>query len=284
MSKRTHMRLAAPYGRLIDRDKLIRFRFDGECYNGYAGDSIASALAANGVRILSRSFKYHRPRGILALAGNDANCLVQVGPEPNVRADARLIEAGLNVSAQNVAGNLGFDWGRAVEYLSRFLPVGFYYHAFFKPGRAWRFWEPVIRRMAGLGRVERSAEHDTIDHIHLFADVAVIGGGAAGMSAALAAAAHGARVIVLDDGAELGGALLLRSLRTRPRNPRAPPGRAAQSDCQRVAHHGLERRHLHGLVRRQLAGGDERHPVLQDSRTGRDCRDRRDRAAGGVSQ
>ncbi|MCC6710010.1 MAG: (2Fe-2S)-binding protein [Gammaproteobacteria bacterium] len=208
MSKRTHMRLAAPYGRLIDRDKLIRFRFDGECYNGYAGDSIASALAANGVRILSRSFKYHRPRGILALAGNDANCLVQVGPEPNVRADARLIEAGLNVSAQNVAGNLGFDWGRAVEYLSRFLPVGFYYHAFFKPGRAWRFWEPVIRRMAGLGRVERSAEHDTIDHIHLFADVAVIGGGAAGMSAALAAAAHGARVIVLDDGAELGGALL----------------------------------------------------------------------------
>ncbi|MBK8960701.1 MAG: (2Fe-2S)-binding protein [Proteobacteria bacterium] len=207
MSKRTHMRLAAPYGSLIDRERLIRFRFDGECYNGYAGDTIASALAANGVRTLSRSFKYHRPRGIHALAGNDANCLVQVGPEPNVRADARLIEAGLNVSAQNVAGNLAFDWGRAVEAVSRFLPVGFYYHAFYKPGRAWRFWEPVIRRMAGLGRVERSAEHETVDHIHRFADVAVIGGGAAGMSAALSAAAHGARVIVVDDGAQLGGAL-----------------------------------------------------------------------------
>ena len=207
MSGRTDLRLPAPYGTLIDREQAIRFRFDGECYNGFAGDSIASALAANGVRMLSRSFKYHRPRGIYALAGNDANCLVQIGPEPNVRADARLIEAGLVVGAQNVAGSLKHDWGRAVESLSRFLPVGFYYHAFYKPGRAWRFWEPIIRRMAGLGRVERSAEHKTVDHIHRFADVAVIGGGVAGMSAALAAAANGARVIVLDDGAELGGAL-----------------------------------------------------------------------------
>ena len=207
MSKRTQQRLPAPYGTLIDREHAIRFRFDGECYHGYAGDSIASALAANGVRMLSRSFKYHRPRGIYALAGNDANCLVQIGPEPNVRADARLIEAGLVVCAQNVAGNLTHDWGRIVEYLSRFLPVGFYYHAFYKPGRAWRFWEPIIRRMAGLGRVERSAKHETVDHIHHFADVAVIGGGAAGMCAALASADYGARVILLDDGAELGGAL-----------------------------------------------------------------------------
>ena len=207
MSKHHGLRLPAPYGSLINRELPIRFRFDGECYSGFAGDSIATALAANGVRILSRSFKYHRPRGIYALAGNDANCLVQVGPEPNVRADARLIEAGLTVCAQNVAGNLKFDFGRVVEYFSRFLPVGFYYHAFYKPGRAWRFWEPVIRRMAGLGRVERSARHETIDHIHRFADVAVIGGGVAGMSAALAAAESGARVIVLDDGAQLGGAL-----------------------------------------------------------------------------
>ena len=207
MSTRSHVRLPGPYGALIDRQQAIRFRFDGECYTGYVGDSIASALAANGVRILSRSFKYHRPRGIYALAGNDANCLVQIGPEPNVRADARAIEAGLVVCAQNVAGNLSHDWGRVVEYLSRFLPVGFYYHAFYKPGRAWRFWEPIIRRMAGLGRVERSAAHETVDHIHCFADVAVIGGGAAGMSAALAAAAHGAKVILLDDGLALGGAL-----------------------------------------------------------------------------
>ncbi len=206
--KRKATRLPAPYGALIDREREIRFRFDGECYSGFAGDSIASALAANGVRMLSRSFKFHRPRGIYALAGNDANCLVQVGPEPNVRADARPIEPGLVVCPQNVAGSLAHDWGRAVEALSRFLPVGFYYHAFYKPRGAWRFWEPIIRRFAGLGRVARSATHETVDHLHRFADVAVIGGGAAGMSAALQAAAAGAEVILLDDGVRLGGALL----------------------------------------------------------------------------
>ena len=207
-NRRHTMRLAAPYGLLIDRQHTVEFRFDGERYVGFAGDSIASALAANGVRVLSRSFKYHRPRGIYALAGNDANCLVQIGPEPNVRADTRPIEPGLVVKAQNVTGSLSHDWGRAIEALSRFLPVGFYYHAFYKPRGAWRFWEPIIRRLAGLGRVERSASHTTIDHLHRLADVAVIGGGAAGMAAALEAAAAGAEVILIDDGARLGGAML----------------------------------------------------------------------------
>ncbi|MBX9605668.1 MAG: (2Fe-2S)-binding protein, partial [Gammaproteobacteria bacterium] len=201
------LRLPPPWGARIDRGRTVTFRFDGDTYRGLAGDTIASALAANGVRTVSRSFKYHRPRGILSLAGNDANLLVQVGPEPNVRADTRLIEPGLVVSAQNVFGSARRDFGRAIEALSRFLPVGFYYHAFYKPGRAWRLWEPIIRRLAGLGHVARSDVHETVDHVHLFADVAVIGGGAAGMSAALAAAGAGAEVLLLDDGHDLGGAL-----------------------------------------------------------------------------
>ncbi len=205
---RNTMRLPAPNGLLIDRQHEVRFRFEGESYSGFVGDSIASALAANDVRILSRSFKYHRPRGIYALAGNDANCLVQIGPQPNVRADAHPIEPGLVVNAQNVAGSLKLDWARAIEVFSRFLPVGFYYHAFYKPRGAWRWWEPIIRRLAGLGRVARSAPHTTIDHQHRFADVAVIGGGVAGMSAALQAASAGAEVILINDGARLGGALL----------------------------------------------------------------------------
>ena len=201
------LRLPAPYGTLIDRTRTISFRFNGNTYRGYAGDTIASALAANGVRVISRSFKYHRPRGIHSLTGHDGHVLVQIGPEPNVRADSYPIEPGLVVHPQNVFGSLDFDAARILEFCSRFLPVGFYYHAFYRPRGAWRWWEPLIRRFAGLGRVERSAEHVTVEHLHRFADVAVIGGGAAGMSAALAAADQGAEVLLLDDGVRLGGAL-----------------------------------------------------------------------------
>lgn len=172
-----NMRLPAPRGSAIDREQTIAFEFDGREYVGYAGDSIASALAAHGVRVLARSFKYHRPRGILSLSGHDGNVLVQIGNEPNVRADARLIEPGLRVSAQNVFGTLRFDWARVIEKFSRFLPVGFYYHAFYRPQGAWRFWEPVIRRLAGLGKLDASAHHGRTDKIFLHTDVAVVGGG-----------------------------------------------------------------------------------------------------------
>ena len=201
------MRLHNPYGVYLDRDKVVSFQFDGRTYTGYEGDTIASALAANSVKLISRSFKYHRPRGILSMAGQDGNTLVQVGDEPGVRADARAIEEGMVVTAQNVVGSLENDYGRVVESLGQFLPVGFYYKAFYKPKGAWRFWEPIIRRMAGLGRVDPASRSDYTDKQYRFSDVAVIGGGPAGMSAALEAAESGAEVLLVDENPMLGGSL-----------------------------------------------------------------------------
>jgi len=208
MSKDTgNMRLQESFGLNLDRSQTIYFHFDGKSYSGYKGDTIASALAANDVRLLSRSFKYHRPRGILSMAGQDANTLVQVGDEPSVRADTRAIEDGMIVSAQNVIGSLTNDYGRVIELFSRFLPVGFYYKAFYKPKGAWRYWEPIIRRMAGLGKVDLQSQSDYSDKQYCFADVTVIGGGPAGMSAALAAAKQGAEVLLIDENLRLGGSL-----------------------------------------------------------------------------
>jgi sarcosine oxidase subunit alpha len=201
-------RLPAPFGRLIDRKSALPFTFEGQAFQGLAGDTIASALAANGQWLLSRSFKYHRPRGMVSAAGQEANTLVQVGSEPNVPADRRALVAGLPpVSAQNCFGSLKKDYGRWLEKFSTFMPVGFYYRTFFTPRIAWRFWEPVIRAMAGLGKVDLKAHHGDYDKAYLFADVAVVGGGAAGLSAALEAAQAGAEVVLIDDNPTLGGAL-----------------------------------------------------------------------------
>jgi sarcosine oxidase subunit alpha len=204
----TAPRLPAPFGQLIDRSRKVAFTFDGRNVEGYAGDTISSALAGSGRWLLSRSFKYHRPRGILSAAGLEANTVVQVGAEPNVLADRRAIEPGMAVRAVNTFGSLDRDFGRILEKFSRFLPAGFYYRAFYTPRIAWRFWEPVIRRMAGLGTVDVSAHHGYYDKAYMFADVAVIGGGIAGMTAALEAAAAGAEVVLIDDAPQLGGSLL----------------------------------------------------------------------------
>ncbi len=200
-------RLPAPAGSLLDRSRRISFRFEGRAYEGFAGDTIASALAANDVRILSRSFKYHRPRGILTMCGLDANTLVQVGDEPNVLADRRAISDGLVVEGQNYTGSLEHDRETWIEMFGRFLPPGFYYKAFYRPKGAWKFWEPFIRKRAGLGKVNTAAHHGYYDKEYLFADVAVIGGGPAGLAAARQAAEAGAEVILIDDGAQLGGSL-----------------------------------------------------------------------------
>ncbi len=200
-------RLPAPSGSLLDRSRTIRFQFEGRSYEGFGGDTIASALAANDVWTLSRSFKYHRPRGILTMAGLDANTLVQVGDEPNVLADRRAISDGLVVEGQNYSGSLEHDRETWIEMFGRFLPPGFYYKAFYRPKGAWKFWEPFIRRRAGLGKVNTAAHHGYYDKEYLFADVAVIGGGPAGLSAALQAAQSGAEVILIDEGAQLGGSL-----------------------------------------------------------------------------
>ena len=200
-------RLPAPAGLLIDREHPVAFTFEGKAYEGYAGDTIASALAANGRWVLSRSFKYHRPRGVLTMAGQDGNTLVQLPGEPNVLADRRRIAPDMAVTGQNYFGGLDRDWASLLGLFGRFMPVGFYYKAFYKPFNAFKFWEWVIRRMAGLGKVDLDARHGYYDKAYGFCDVIVIGGGPAGMSAALRAAEAGAEVILVDENPVLGGSL-----------------------------------------------------------------------------
>lgn len=200
-------RLPAPMGLLIDRDQPLRFSFDGRDYQGFQGDSIASALLANGRWLLSRSFKYHRPRGPLTLAGQDANTLVQLPDEPNVLADAHALSAGLQVTAQNVNGSLDSDRDAYLGKFSRFMPVGFYYRSFYKPKGMWKVWEPLIRKKAGLGVLDLGFTPQYYDKAYLFVDVAIVGAGPAGLSAALTAANAGAKVLLIEQQPVLGGAL-----------------------------------------------------------------------------
>ncbi|WP_191487596.1 2Fe-2S iron-sulfur cluster-binding protein [Pseudomonas sp. FEN] len=200
-------RLPAPMGLLIDRDQPLDFSFDGKAYQGLKGDSIASALLANGRFLLSRSFKYHRPRGPLTMAGQDANSLVQLPREPNVLADAHPLQAGLEVQGQNFNGSLDNDRDAYLGKFSRFMPVGFYYRSFYKPKGMWKVWEPIIRKKAGLGVLDLSFQPEYYDKAYLFTDLAVIGAGPAGLQAALTAANRGAQVLLIEQQPLLGGAL-----------------------------------------------------------------------------
>lgn len=200
-------RLPPPFGTRLDRSRPLKFRFEGREYDGYAGDVLASALAANGVWALSRSFKLHRPRGVVSMSGREANTLVHVDGVPNVLADRLPLYQGLVARGQNVRGSIEHDRGAMIAALSRFLPVGFYYQAFYKPAGAWRHWEPLIRSRAGLGAPDADApEPRAVDHEFATCDVAVVGGGVAGMAAAIAAAGTGARAMLFDDQPCLGGA------------------------------------------------------------------------------
>ena len=201
-------RLPQPWGRNIERDKQLSFTFEGRKYQGLKGDTLASALLASGQMVMSRSFKYHRPRGVFSMAGAEANSLVQLPGEPNVPGDVLALYDGLDARAQNVFGSLHNDRGEWLDKLSRFLPVGFYYHTFFRPRFLWPMWEKVIRNLAGLGAVDTALPHDSsYDKAYTFCDVAVIGAGIAGMSAALETAEAGADVALVDGAMELGGAL-----------------------------------------------------------------------------
>jgi sarcosine oxidase subunit alpha len=200
-------RLAPQGGEFIDRSRPISFSFAGETFVGCAGDTIASALAANNKWILSRSFKYRRPRGVLTMAGQDANTLVQLPDEPNALADRHPVSDGLRVEGQNFNGSLEDDRGALIGPFGKFLPVGFYYKSFFRPAGAWKFWEPIIRRRAGLGEINKAAHHGYFDKAYHWCDVAVIGGGPAGMAAALRAARAGAEVLLIDENPRLGGSL-----------------------------------------------------------------------------
>ena len=200
-------RLPAPMGLLIDRNQPLHFSFDGKAYQGFAGDSIASALLANGRFLLSRSFKYHRPRGPLTMAGQDANTLVQLPNEPNVLADTHLLENGVQVTGQNFNGTLDNDKDAYLGKFSKFMPVGFYYRSFYKPKGAWKLWEPIIRKKAGLGVLDLKFQPEYFDKAYLFADLAVVGAGPAGLQAALTAANAGAQVLLIEQQPILGGSL-----------------------------------------------------------------------------
>ena len=195
----------------LRRDETVTFTFDGRTHTGIGGDSIASALAAGGVDVLSRSFKYHRPRAVLCAAGRCPNCIVEVDGIPNVRACTTAAQPGMRVRSQNAWPSLRFDLLALVDRFDRFLPIGFYYKTFIRPRILWPLYEGVLRRIAGLGRVDITARPDLAPRKrHLHADVAVIGGGPAGCLAALEASAAGARVVLVDDGTRLGGHLRTR--------------------------------------------------------------------------
>ena len=196
---------------VIDRSSQLSFTFDGTTYQAYAGDTIASALSAAGKRVFSRSFKYHRPRGLLCCAGHCPNCLVQVDDEPNVRSCQRLVETGMDVSAQNVWPSLEKDAMSLTGLGDRFMPVGFYYKTFMQPRKLWPFYERTLRKAAGLGIVDQNTPWGTFDKQYLHGDVTVVGGGPSGISAALSAARAGARVLLFDTNAQLGGHLRWRS-------------------------------------------------------------------------
>ncbi|MFZ5937680.1 2Fe-2S iron-sulfur cluster-binding protein [Pseudomonas sp. HS6-2] len=200
-------RLPAPMGLLIDRERPLRFEFDGQACPGFAGDTIASALLGNGRWLLSRSFKYHRPRGPLSMAGQDANTLVQLAEEPNVLADLEAARDGLVVAGQNFNGSLEHDRDAYLGKFSRFMPVGFYYRSFYKPKGMWKVWEPLIRKKAGLGVLDLGFRPQYYDKAYLFVDLAVIGAGPAGLRAALDAANAGAKVLLIEQQPVLGGSL-----------------------------------------------------------------------------
>ena len=197
-------------GRLVDRTKKLSFSFDGKTLPGFQGDTIASAVLASGQRVFGRSFKYHRPRGVVGLGSEEMNALIGVGEgarhEPNLRATQVELFNGLSAVSQNRWPSLNWDVGAINNAMSRFIPGGFYYKTLMWPASFWKHvYEPIIRRAAGLGKAPEGRDPDTYEQIHVHCDVLVIGAGIAGLAAAEAAAANGAKVILADENPRLGG-------------------------------------------------------------------------------
>jgi sarcosine oxidase subunit alpha len=210
------VRLAPTPGERIDRSLSFEFRFEGRPASAFAGDTIGSALYADGQRVFSRSFKYHRPRGLLCCSGRCANCLMTVDGVPNVRVCVEPAREGTEVRAQNVLGSLDRDLLSVVDHAGGpFTPVGFYYRTMIRPRRAWPLYEWFLRRVAGLGRVPSSGGTRRYDTEHRHVDVLVIGGGASGRRAASDEAADGKLVLLVDErgGFEADGYELLAPAR-----------------------------------------------------------------------
>tara|TARA_R110002110_G_scaffold11362_12_gene54804 strand:+ start:961 stop:3978 length:3018 start_codon:yes stop_codon:yes gene_type:complete len=197
-------------GRLLNQSKPVSFTFNGKKMRGYEGDTLASALLANDQMLMGRSFKYHRPRGVVASGAEEPNALVNLGEEgrfePNQRVTTTEIFEGLTATSQNHWPSLEFDVGAINKHLGRFLPAGFYYKMFMYPRAAWKhIYEPIIRKSAGLGKAPKTRDVDTYEHFYAFCDVMVVGGGVAGLEAARTAGKAGARVILVEQTDHWGG-------------------------------------------------------------------------------
>ncbi|MHC1559997.1 2Fe-2S iron-sulfur cluster-binding protein [Actinomycetospora sp. C-140] len=203
----TSQRLGHRAGEVIDRTRTVSFTWNGRPLSGHPGDTIASALAAAGERVLSRSYKYHRPRGLLTADFLDPGAFLQVGDEPNVRGAHRLLQAGMAVSSQNTWPSLRFDLKAANGLAGRFLATGFYYKTFIKPEPLWPLYEKVLRTFVHAGAITPDPGAAYYDKRHAHPDVVVAGGGPAGMAAAVAAARAGASVMLVEEEHQLGGHL-----------------------------------------------------------------------------
>ncbi|HSG96228.1 MAG TPA: 2Fe-2S iron-sulfur cluster-binding protein, partial [Afifellaceae bacterium] len=199
-------------GGLIDRSRTVRFTFDGNAYTGHPGDTLASALLANGRHMVARSFKYHRPRGILAAGAEDPAGLVQIGDDParidpNTRVSEQEIYDGLVARPQNCWPSLATDIGVVNDGFWRFMPAGFYYKTFMGSDRLrwpnWMAFEPIVRTTAGIGKAPGKPDPDRYESVNCHCDVLVVGGGPAGLMAALAAGRSGARVVLVEETAAL---------------------------------------------------------------------------------
>ncbi|MDO6521222.1 sarcosine oxidase subunit alpha family protein [Shimia thalassica] len=197
-------------GRLLNKGKQVHFSFNGKQLTGFKGDTLASALLANDQMMIGRSFKYHRPRGIVASGAEEPNALFNMGEggkfEPNQRATTTELFNGLSCASQNHWPSLEFDVGAINNHMTRFFPAGFYYKTFMFPAFAWKHvFEPIVRQSAGLGKAPKDRDVDTYEHFYAYVDVVIIGGGVAGLQAAKAAGASGAKVILMEQTPNWGG-------------------------------------------------------------------------------
>jgi sarcosine oxidase, subunit alpha len=200
----------------IDETTVISFKFNGKKYNGFKGDTLASALLANNIHLVGRSFKYHRPRGIMTSGSEEPSAIVQVGndkamTEPNVRATEIEIYEGLEANSQNCWPSVNFDVGGINNFISSFLPAGFYYKTFMWPASFWEKYEYFIRHSAGLGRSPTKPDKDIYDHKYVHCDVLVIGGGLSGIMAAKIAAKNNLNTLLIDEKTEVGGTTIYQN-------------------------------------------------------------------------
>ena len=205
--------LRANKSNFIDETYKILFKFNGNKYYGFKGDTLASALIANNIHLIARSFKYHRPRGIMTAGSEEPNAIVQLhdnssSTEPNVRATEVEIYEGLEATSQNCWPSVNFDIGGINNFLSPLLPAGFYYKTFMWPASFWGKYEYFIRKSAGLGKSPTQPDPDIYEHKYIHCDVLVIGGGISGIMAAKTAAKNGYKTILVEEKPNIGGSTI----------------------------------------------------------------------------